>query len=278
MQYRLLLKVRVADVYFLPGDFYNPAPLFLLTLMAKTRPSRQRKASSPRNSPRGRGKQTVPVGAAEKRRFAQALLKWYGEYGRDLPWRRTSDPYKILVSEVMLQQTQVDRVIPKYHEFLDRFPTFDALAKAPPEEVRATWYPLGYNVRPYRLHSIARETVARYGGQLPSEADELLSFKGIGRYTAGAIRAFAFNQDAPILDTNVMRVLQRVFLGQGDPKSNRSLLWSLSEALIPKGKGYDFNQAVMDFGALVCTARDPYCLLCPMKNLCKSYPCDGRST
>lgn len=246
--------------------------------MANTRPTRQRKGSSPRGSAGSRDKQAIAVGAAEKRRFARALLKWYREYGRDLPWRGTCDPYKILVSEVMLQQTQVDRVIPKYHEFLDRFPTFDALAKAPPEEVRATWYPLGYNVRPYRLHSIARETMARYGGHLPSDADELLSFKGIGRYTAGAIRSFAFNQDAPILDTNVMRVLQRVFLRERNSKSNKSLLWSLSAALIPKGKGYDFNQAVMDFGALVCTARDPYCLLCPMKTFCKSYPCDGRST
>lgn len=238
--------------------------------------SRPRDGSSSRHSVRGRRSESAAVSALERRRFARALLKWYREFGRDLPWRRTSDPYKILVSEVMLQQTQVDRVIPKYHEFLERFPTFDALATARPEEVRATWYPLGYNVRPYRLHSIARETVSRYGGRLPSEADELLSFKGIGRYTAGAIRSFAFNQDAPILDTNVMRVLQRVFLGQGNPKSNKALLWALSEALIPRGKGYDFNQAVMDFGALVCTARDPYCLLCPMKRFCKSYPCDGR--
>ncbi|RMH07999.1 MAG: A/G-specific adenine glycosylase [Nitrospirae bacterium] len=200
------------------------------------------------------------------------MLNWYREYGRDLPWRRTTDPYKILVSEVMLQQTQVDRVIPKYHEFLSRYPTVRDLAAADPEEVRQTWYPLGYNIRPYRLHSIACETVARYGGEIPREPEQLQSLKGIGRYTAGAVRSFAFNEDAPILDTNVMRVLHRVFIGHGDPRAFKGRLWQMSEALIPKGKGYDFNQAIMDFGAMVCTARNPYCLLCPMREFCRAYP------
>ena len=222
-------------------------------------------------SRRGR-KPTMRVPAGSKRRFQRRLLDWYKEHGRDLPWRKTSDPYKILVSEVMLQQTQVDRVIPKYHEFLERYPSFEALAEARPNDVKKTWYPLGYNIRPLRLHSIACETVARYGGELPNDHEELLSFKGIGRYTAGAIRSFAFNEDAPILDTNVMRVLHRVFVGTGNPKTQKNLLWALSEALIPRGRGYDFNQALMDFGATVCTARDPYCLLCPMKEFCKTYP------
>jgi A/G-specific adenine glycosylase len=214
--------------------------------------------------------------ASLKRRFQQRLLKWYKEHGRDLPWRKTSDPYHILVSEVMLQQTQVDRVIPKYHEFLNRYPSLEDLAEAPVGDVKKTWYPLGYNIRPERLHSIACETVARYGGKLPSGPEELLSFKGIGRYTAGAIRSFAFNEDAPILDTNVMRVLHRVFVAKGDPKAQKTRLWELSEALIPRGKGYDFNQAMMDFGAMCCTAKSPYCLLCPMKAFCKSYPYDAR--
>lgn len=235
--------------------------------------SRSRVKQKRANQPSRRtSKPELPFKAGTKRRFQRRLLDWYKEHGRDLPWRKTSDPYKILVSEVMLQQTQVDRVIPKYHEFLERYPSFEALAGARPNEVKKTWYPLGYNVRPLRLHSIARETVARYGGELPSDHDDLLSFKGIGRYTAGAIRSFAFNEDAPILDTNVMRVLHRVFVGTGDPKSRKDLMWALSEALIPKGRGYDFNQALMDFGATVCTARDPYCLLCPMKDLCKTYP------
>ena len=223
------------------------------------------------------GKKAAPafsLNGSLKRRFQHRLLKWYGENGRDLPWRKTSDPYHILVSEVMLQQTQVDRVIPKYQEFLDRYPSFKDLAEAPVEDVRKAWYPLGYNIRPERLHSIACETVVRYGGTLPRETEQLLSFKGIGRYTAGAIRSFAFNEAAPILDTNVMRVLHRVFIGKGDSKNRKTLLWKLSEDLIPRGRCYDFNQAIMDFGAIVCTARDPYCLLCPMKALCRTYPYD----
>ncbi len=231
-----------------------------------------------RPSSRRRRKRASIVPPAFKRRFQVRLLKWYKEYGRDLPWRKTSDPYKILISEVMLQQTQVDRVIPKYHEFLGRYPSFHELAQAPIDEVKETWYPLGYNIRPIRLHGIACETVARYGGALPQDHEELVSFKGIGRYTAGAIRSFAFNQDAPILDTNVIRVLHRVFVGKGDPKAQRARLWSLSEALIPKGKAYDFNQALMDFGATVCTARDPYCLLCPMRVFCKTFPFDSKQS
>ncbi len=234
----------------------------------------RRKPSKPRPK-RHRSDAAPDLESGVKRRFRTRLLKWYREYGRDLPWRKTSDPYKILVSEVMLQQTQVDRVIPKYHEFLDRYPSFEELAQAPVREVKKTWYPLGYNIRPVRLHGIARETVARYGGALPKEADELLSFKGIGRYTAGAIRSFAFNEDAAILDTNVSRVLHRVFIAAGDPKTQRARLWGLSEALVPKGKGYNFNQALMDFGATICSARDPYCLLCPMKDFCKTYPYDS---
>jgi len=222
-------------------------------------------------------RRSVAFSASAKRRFQQRLLKWYREFGRDLPWRKTSDPYHILVSEVMLQQTQVDRVVPKYHEFLGRYPSFEDLAEAPVADVKKTWYPLGYNIRPERLHSIACETVERYGGKLPSEADELLSFKGIGRYTVGAIRSFAFNEDAPILDTNVIRVLHRVFVAKGDPKAQKAMLWELSEALIPRGKGYDFNQAIMDFGAMVCTARNPSCLRCPMKSFCHTYPFESRS-
>src|SRR5688500_11414338 len=153
-------------------------------------------------------KQAVPL-PNERRWFRRRLLDWYRRNGRDLPWRRTSDPYHILVSEVMLQQTQVDRVLPKYAEWLEKYPSFEALASAPEADVTALWRPLGYNIRPRRLHAIARESVTRYGGQLPSDEDTLLSFKGIGAYTAGAIRSFAFRQRAAILDTNVARVLFR---------------------------------------------------------------------
>src|SRR5687767_2082895 len=167
---------------------------------------------------------------ALRRRFRRRLLDWYRRNGRDLPWRRTRDPYHILVSEVMLQQTQVDRVLPKYEEWLQKYPTLAALAAAPEADVSSTWRPLGYNIRPQRLHAIARESVARFGGELPSDEETLLSFKGIGAYTAGAVRSFAFGQRAAILDTNVARVLFRVFVGRGDMKSHamRQHLWRVS--------------------------------------------------
>jgi A/G-specific adenine glycosylase len=215
----------------------------------------------------------VPAPPA-RRRFRQQLLTWYGRHGRDLPWRKTSDPYHILVSEIMLQQTQVDRVLPKYHEWLEKFPSLEALASAPQAEATEAWYPLGYNIRPKRLHAIARESVARYGGELPSDEATLLSFKGIGAYTAGAIRSFAFRERAAILDTNVARVLFRVFIAQGDPKGHAMTrhLWAISEALVPTRHVFDFNQALMDFGAMVCVARNPRCLICPMTKDCRAYP------
>jgi A/G-specific adenine glycosylase len=174
----------------------------------------------------------------------------------------------------MLQQTQVDRVLPKYRQWLEKYPTLEALATAHEDDVTTTWRPLGYNVRPRRLHAIARESVARYGGELPSDEDTLRSFKGIGEYTAGAVLSFAFGQRAAILDTNVARVLFRVFVGRGNPKSHASRrhLWTLSRTLLPVRRVFDFNQALMDFGATLCTARKPKCLVCPMRPGCAAYP------
>ena len=210
----------------------------------------------------------------ERRRFRSRLLAWYKRHGRDLPWRKTEDPYHILVSEIMLQQTQVDRVLPKYVEWLEKYPSLDALAAAPEAEVTRTWYPLGYNIRPQRLQAIAREAVARYGSQLPADEKTLLSFKGIGAYTAGALRSFAFRERAAILDTNVARVLFRVFVGKGNPKGHamKRHLWALSEVLVPNREVFDFNQALMDFGAMVCVARNPKCLVCPMAKGCRAFP------
>src|SRR3954471_19215697 len=215
---------------------------------------------------------SLPAPAA-RQRFRRRLLDWYRANGRDLPWRKTDDPYHILVSEVMLQQTQVDRVLPKYHEWLEKYPSLAALASADQDEVTATWRPLGYNIRPRRLHAIARESVERYGGELPSDEATLLSFKGIGAYTAGAIRSFAFGQRAAILDTNVARVLHRVFVVTGDVKAHamRRHLWALSETLVPRKHVFDFNQALMDFGATVCVARNPKCHACPMTRQCGTY-------
>ena len=224
------------------------------------------------NSPGDRrGAAKVPPPAA-RRRFRSRLLAWYTQHGRALPWRTTDDPYHILVSEIMLQQTQVDRVLPKYHEWIARFPSLDALAQAPEEDVSAAWRPLGYNVRPKRLQTIAREAVTRFGGELPSDEETLLSFKGIGQYTAGAIRSFAFRQRAAILDTNVARVLHRVFVADGDSRSHamRRRLWAISAALVPSQHAFDFNQALMDLGALVCTARKPKCGSCPVSRMCRS--------
>jgi A/G-specific adenine glycosylase len=211
---------------------------------------------------------------ADRQRFRRRLLGWYRQNGRDLPWRKTSDPYHILVSEVMLQQTQVDRVLPKYHEWLEKYPSLQALADAPETDVTATWRPLGYNVRPRRLHAIARESVERYGGQLPSDEATLRSFKGIGEYTAGAVMSFAFGQRAAILDTNVARVLFRVFIGRGQPKApaTKKFLWEVSRTVLPHRHVFDFNQALMDFGATLCTARKPMCLVCPMRSSCRAYP------
>jgi A/G-specific adenine glycosylase len=223
-----------------------------------------------------RKKRVAPVTAPApaRRAFRRKLLDWYDRNGRSLPWRETSDPYHILVSEIMLQQTQVDRVLPKYHEWLEKYPSFEALAEAPEADVAKMWYPLGYNIRPRRLQAIAREAVASYGGKLPSDETTLLSFKGIGAYTAGAIRSFAFRERAAILDTNVARVLFRVFIGRGERRTHatKKNLWSISASLVPHRRAFDFNQALMDFGATLCTARKPKCLVCPMASLCAAYP------
>jgi A/G-specific adenine glycosylase len=224
-------------------------------------------------------KQTPGLPAPASRQwFRRRLLGWYRRNGRDLPWRRTRDPYRILVSEVMLQQTQVDRVLPKYREWIDKYPSLGALAAAPEDEVSEAWRPLGYNIRPQRLHAIARESVTRYGGQLPGDEATLRSFKGIGAYTAGAVLSFAFGQRAAILDTNVARVLFRVFVGAGDPKSHamRRHLWAVSRTVLPMRHVFDFNQALMDFGATLCTARKPRCPDCPLRGRCAAFPF-GRS-
>jgi A/G-specific adenine glycosylase len=227
--------------------------------------------------PKSKASKTRPLplpAPPERRRFRQRLLTWYRRHGRDLPWRKTTDPYHILVSEIMLQQTQVDRVLPKYAEWLEKYPSLHALAAASETEVAETWYPLGYNIRPRRLQTIARESVSRYGGRLPADEETLRSFKGIGAYTAGAIRSFAFRERAAILDTNVARVLFRVFVGRGDPKSHamKRHLWTLSATLVPTRDVFDFNQALMDFGAMVCVARSPKCLICPITKGCRSFP------
>jgi A/G-specific adenine glycosylase len=215
------------------------------------------------------------------RAFRRGLLAWYRVHQRRLPWRETRDPYKILVSEVMLQQTQVDRVLPKYLQFLKRYPSFKSLAQARTAELRRLWHPLGYNIRPMRLRQIARRTVNEHGGRLPDTYDGLIAMDGIGRYTAGAVLSFAFERDAPILDTNVARLLARFFGVRGPAKQGRTnrRLWKLAADVIPPGQGYTINQAMMDFGALICTARAPQCGGCALRRLCRTYPhAEARAT
>lgn len=205
--------------------------------------------------------------------FQRTLLRWYRDHQRPLPWRKTNDPYKILVSEIMLQQTQVDRVIPKYHEFLRRYPTIQRLAQARIPQVKKLWYPLGYNIRPVRLRNIAQTVVRRHDGRIPNSYDGLVAMDGIGRYTAGAVLSFAFRQDAPIVDTNVDRLLRRYFNVNNHNRSTaRRRIWELARLVIPPGKGYDINQAMMDFGALICTAKQPKCATCALRRGCASFP------
>jgi A/G-specific adenine glycosylase len=190
------------------------------------------------------------------------LLEWYAAQARDLPWRRTRDPYAILVAEVMLQQTQVDRVIPKWHAWLARFPTLASLAEASRADTIREWQGLGYNLRAVRLHDIACQVVAEYQGQLPRSIDGLRRLKGIGRYTAAAVTCFAYEQPVAMVDTNVRRVLSRVFgLEPGAVEGG-------ADELVPAHAAYAWNQALMDLGATVCRVQRPLCLVCPLLAEC----------
>ncbi len=205
--------------------------------------------------------------------FQDRLLAWWHANRRDLPWRHTRDPYAIMVSEVMLQQTQVDRVIPHFHRWLERFPTVDALAAAPTADVIAQWAGLGYNRRAVNLQRTAQAVVER-GGEFPRDVDALRELPGIGPYTAGAIACFAFEQDVPFIDTNMRRVLHRVFLGPEipAPHANDREITALATTVLPAGAGWDWNQALIEFGALQCTARKPLCVVCPMQQQCAAWP------
>ena len=206
--------------------------------------------------------------------FARDLLAWYDAAKRDLPWRRLGhDPYAVWVSEIMLQQTTVAAVIPFYNKWMTRFPTVQALADAPLDDVLKHWAGLGYYARARNLHKGAQLVVAEFGGQVPSDPKTLLSLPGIGRYTAGAILSIAFNVDAPILDANVIRVMARVHAVAGDPKTSvqtQNALWRLAEEAIPSGRAGDFNQALMELGALVCEAAAPKCGTCPVQAECRA--------
>jgi A/G-specific adenine glycosylase len=208
--------------------------------------------------------------------FGRKLRAWYRVHARDLPWRRTRDPYHILVSELMLQQTQVSRVIPKYAEFLDRFPTLEAVASSRPARVREAWSGLGYYARARNLQRLAR-AIVREGAPaaIPREPEALRKLPGIGAYTAGAVASFAYERRAPLVDTNVARVLTRVFAPHVNPRTHAGHreTWQLARAVLPRTgpATYVHNQALMELGALVCTARSRACPRCPVRSVCDSY-------
>jgi A/G-specific adenine glycosylase len=204
--------------------------------------------------------------AIRKSSIIKRIFRWYSRTARELPWRGERNHYRILISEVMLQQTQVSRVLLKYPQFLKRFPEFGSLARANTSSVIREWKGMGYNNRAVRLQKLARIVIADFGGNLPTSVDELQSLPGIGKYTANALACLAFDQHVPVVDTNIIRVLGRIF-----PKeSTRMDIWKLAELVLPKRKAHVWNQALMDLGATICTSRSPRCDVCPVTILCPS--------
>ena len=215
-----------------------------------------------------------PRGLLEERggrqRFRRLLLRWYREHRRPLPWRGTRDPYRVLVSELMLQQTRVATVIPYYRKFVERFPTLEALAAADLDEVLAAWSGLGYYRRARHLHAAARRIVEEHGGRFPRDARAVRELPGVGRYTVGAVRSIAFGEPDPIVDGNVARVLCRVLGIEGDPRTPpvQAQLWDAAEKLVDPEHPGDFNQALMELGATVCAPASPDCSCCPCRGVC----------
>ncbi|GAC1299230.1 MAG: A/G-specific adenine glycosylase [Vulcanimicrobiaceae bacterium] len=210
------------------------------------------------------------------RPIATALLAWFERHGRAaLPWRTDRDPYRIVVSEFMLQQTQVDRVVPAFAAFVRVWPSFGALAAAAQADVVRAWAGLGYNSRAVRLHRLARAVREEHGGELPRDEAALRALPGVGPYTARAIAAFAFDADVVAVDTNIRRIVHRTQLGvEWPPLANAAELDELAAALVPTGTGFAFNSALMDLGATLCSARAPKCLLCPLQATCAAAPVD----
>ena len=211
------------------------------------------------------------------RRFGALLRRWFRVHGRDLPWRKTRDPYRVLVSELMLQQTQVSRVVTRYGEFLESFPTLHDVARARPKRVMEAWAGLGYYARARNLHALARQVTDRgrdASATLPAEASVLRTLPGIGAYTAGAVSSFAYERRAELVDTNVARVIKRAFVPDADLKSGRDQkrIWAIARDLLPRTgvATWTHNQAMMELGALVCTARVARCGTCPVRSTCAS--------
>ncbi|MEM7233716.1 MAG: A/G-specific adenine glycosylase [Planctomycetota bacterium] len=204
---------------------------------------------------------------------AKSLVTWYRQHRRDLPWRESRDPYRIWLSEVMLQQTRVETVIPYYHRFLDRFPNLESLAEAEEDDVVALWSGLGYYRRARSLHNGAKEVLSRFDGEFPKDLDDALSIPGVGPYTAAAVLSIAYERAHPVVDGNVERVVTRLRRLRGNPKQaklGRELKRLLSE-WIPEGSAGDFNQSLMELGATICTPKSPSCDRCPLSHDCEAY-------
>jgi len=212
---------------------------------------------------------TLPKDA---RAFRRSLLQWFRRHGRDLPWRCTRDPYAILVSELMLQQTQVSTVIAYYNEWLRRFPDFASLARASENDVLYAWQGLGYYARARNLHATARILMDRQLGRFPRSVEQMQQLPGIGRYTAHAVASFAFDQSVPIVESNTARVLTRLFDFREsiDSDRGRQTLWQHAARLVPKSNSSIYNSALIDLGALVCVARQPKCGICPVEQFCRA--------
>ncbi|KAF0107262.1 MAG: A/G-specific adenine glycosylase [Anaerolineaceae bacterium] len=202
--------------------------------------------------------------------LSNKLLRWYARHARDLPWRGHPDPYAVWVSEIMLQQTRVEAVVPYFARWMERFPSIPDLAAASEQEALLLWEGLGYYSRARSLHKAAKIVVEKFGGELPRDLPGLRALPGIGRYTAGAIASIAFGVDAAALDGNIRRVLARLFdvAVPADAPAGEKILWSLAEELLPPGRAGDFNQALMDLGASLCLPKNPRCLLCPLNADC----------
>lgn len=218
-----------------------------------------------------------PFDADVRSHLRRSLLDWYTTQGRDLPWRRDRHPYRVWISEIMLQQTQVKTVLPYFDRWMQQFPDVATLAAADVQDVLKAWQGLGYYARARNLHKAARQIRDRHQGQFPQTYDAVLALPGIGRSTAGAILSSAFNQPYALLDGNVKRVLARLSALPVPPSKALKSLWELSEALLDRNNPQDFNQAMMDLGATCCTPKNPACLLCPWRGTCQAYQHDRQS-
>ena len=215
---------------------------------------------------------STPLDMTKEKAFRSTLLRWYRHHGRDLPWRRPRDPYPILVSEFMLQQTQVSTVLPYYKKWLQRFPNFAALARASEAEVLHAWQGLGYYARARNLHSTAKRVVDRHRGRFPKSIEQMEQLPGLGQYTAHAVATFAFDQSVAIVEANTSRVLSRLFDLRIpiDSTAGRNALWSRAASLVPEKSAAHYNSALLDLGALICLPRKPRCGICPVKKFCRA--------